>query len=145
MMRKYIQYASFLFCLLLCMSLPFLMLAVEQQLEMQLDSAAQAPCTVEFTKNGRVVTEKAALLTLKRDNTAVITTRKCDVVAVTDANHLHGTSPSSVYSRGMLYAGLSTLIVSVLLLVLLIPLNAYLIQFSIEHTPDGRFHPFDAA
>lgn len=145
MVRKCIQYGSFLFCLLLCMSLPFLMLALEQQLEMQLDSAAQAPCTVEYTEDGEVRTKKAALLTLKRDNTAVITTRKGDVVAVTDADQLRGTSPSSIYSRGMLYAGLSTLIVSVLLLVLLIPLNAYLIQFSIEHTPDGRFHPFDAA
>ena len=144
MARKYVHYGSFLFCLLLCMSLPFLMLAVEQRLEMQLDSATKAPCTVEYTEDGQVVTQKKVVLSLQND-TAVITTKKGDVVTSMDTDQLRGTSPSSVYSRGMLYAGLSTLIVSVLLIVLLIPLNAFLIQFSIEHTPDGRFHPFDAA
>lgn len=144
MSRKCVHYAAFLACVLLCVAMPFLMLSVEQRLELVFDAAGHAPRTVVLEKNGETVTEDGALVSLRAD-TAVITTAAGKEVEVPTAELMRNSAPAALFSRGTLFAVLATAAVSVLLLVILIPLNAYIIQFSIEHTPDGRFHPFDAA
>ncbi len=144
MFRKYMHYTSFLLCLLLCMVMPFLMLLVEQQLELRLDATGQVPCTVRYRANGETVVEDQAYLTIK-ENMAVIVTASGETVTVPAADLVDTPSPSGLLSPGTLTAIAATALVGVLMVVVLIPLNAYLIQFSIEHTPDGRFRPFDAA
>lgn len=144
MLQKCMRYIPAVLCLLVCVAMPFMMLSVETQLETLFASVGQAPCTVSFVNNGRTITENSALLTLQ-DDMAVITTTGGEVVTVPARDIVRSPAPSSLLSRSTLFAVLATAAAAVLMLAMLIPLNAYLIQFSIEHTPDGGFHPFDAA
>ena len=144
MFRKYMHYTSFLLCLLLCMAMPFLMLLVEQQLELRLDATGQVPCTVRYRANGETVVEDRAYLTIK-ENMAVIVTASGETVTVPAEDLIDVPSPPGLLTPATLTAIAATALVGLLMVVVLIPLNAYLIQFSIVHTPDGRFRPFDAA
>lgn len=144
MLRKYMHYTTFLLCLLLCIAMPFVMLMVEQQLELRFDTTGQVPCTVSYRADGKTVVEPQAYLTLK-EGMAVITTAAGETVTVPATDLVDTPSPSALLSQSTLFAVLATALVGILMMAVLLPLNAYIIQFSIEHTPDGRFHPFDAA
>ena len=144
-LRKCVRYIPAVGCLLLCLAMPFLMLQVEQELEWVLDGVTNTPVTVTYTDaQGKEQVEKQATLHLEFDD-AVITTAEGKQIKV-PASAL-GERPQSdrLFSKSTFIAVLATAITGALLTFVLIPFNAYLIQFSIEHTPDGRFSPFEAA
>ncbi len=144
-LRKCVRYIPAAACLLFCLAMPFVMLSVEQRLEWVLDGMTNTTVTVTYTDaDGREQTAKDATVRLSFAK-AVITTDEGERIEVPSSALSRRPAPEGLFTSATLIAVLATATTGALLTVILIPFNAYLIQFSIEHTPDGRFSPFDAA
>ena len=144
-LRKCVRYLPAVGCLLFCLMLPFGMLSVEQRLEWVLDGMTDATVTVVYTDVHGVerVAEEATVKLRLAD--AVITTAKGERIEVPTSALVRRPAPEGLFTADALIAMVATIVTGGLLTFILIPFNAYLIQFSIEHTPDGRFSLFDAA
>ena len=100
-------------------------------------------CCVCFVCVSSMVAEKATVKLRLAD--AVITTAKGERIEVPTSALVRRPAPEGLFTADALIAMVATIVTGGLLTFILIPFNAYLIQFSIEHTPDGRFSLFDAA
>ncbi|MBE6792291.1 MAG: hypothetical protein E7534_02150 [Ruminococcaceae bacterium] len=145
LLRKCVRYIPAALCLALCLAMPFLMLYVEQQLEWVLDGVTGATVTVTYVDaDGKERVAKDATVQLGFAD-AVITTADGEEIQVPASALGRRPAPDMLFSKSTLIAVVATVVTGSLLTFMLIPFNAYLIQFSIEHTPDGKFAPFEVA
>ena len=144
LLRKCVRYIPAALCLLLCLAMPFLMLLIEQRLEWVLDSMTDTRLTVTYVDtDGKEQVARDATVQLGFSD-AVITTARGEEIQVPVSALGRRPAPEGVFSQSTLIAVMATVITGGLLTFMLIPFNAYLIQFSIEHTPDGKFAPYEA-